>query len=228
MQRDQPITLRSSLTLKNAFVFPLQNADARRDLVVGGLLLCIPVVGFMLNMGYRLHVVHELQRDQIPWPRWRGWRELFRHGFIATTAIVVYHVPALACLVIGWRIGATALLVLGVVLWVLATFTLPGFMTFYAVRFDQREIWNPVRALRRALAGGSMYMRAWTIGIVGVTVSFAGLLVFGVGFLFTSVWFWQVAAFCFARAFSEQHRLMVSAPSSQADLDRRDSVSEGP
>jgi hypothetical protein len=37
--------------------------------------------------------------------------------------------------------------------------------------------------------------------------SFLGLLVFGVGFLFTSVWLWQVAAFCFATVFTQRFQL---------------------
>ena len=38
-------------------------------------------------------------------------------------------------------------------------------------------------------------------------VSFVGLLGLGVGFLFTSMWFWQVAAFCFATVFTRRFDL---------------------
>lgn len=38
-------------------------------------------------------------------------------------------------------------------------------------------------------------------------LSFLGLLALGVGFLVTSVWFWQVAGFSFARVFSQKHGL---------------------
>jgi hypothetical protein len=38
-------------------------------------------------------------------------------------------------------------------------------------------------------------------------LSFGGLLILGVGFVFTSVWFWQVAAFSFATVFTQRFEL---------------------
>ena len=55
---------------------------------------------------------------------------------------------------------------------------------------------------------GPLYMKAWAIGLCAVAISFLGLFVFGVGFLVTSVWFWQVAAFSFANSLSNQYGLM--------------------
>ena len=205
------IDLNAPLTLANAFRFPLQNAAARRDLLIGGCILFIPVVGFMLNMGYRLHVVHNLQQGKSPWPGWHSPIELLKHGAIATLAIVAYHLPAVACLLAWWNFNVPLLAIAGGILWAAATFTLPGFMTFYCIRFDAREVCNPVRAVQRALSGGRPYLHAWGIGICGVLLSFTGILALGVGFAFTSVWFWQVAAFCFANVFSEQHQLVARA-----------------
>ncbi len=204
------IDLRSPLTIRTAFRFSLQTAAARRDLLIGGCILFIPIVGFMLNMGYRLHVVHNLQQGINPWPGWRNLAALLKHGAIATVAIAVYHFPATACLIASHSTGSLWLLTLGCLLWAGATFTLPGFMTFYCIRFNPQEVWNPTRAMRRAIEGGRPYLHAWVIGICGVLVSFAGLLVFGIGFAFTSVWFWQVAAFSFANVFSSQHKLINS------------------
>lgn len=215
------IDLRSPLTMTNAFRFPIQNAAARRDLLIGGCLLLIPVVGFVLNMGYRLHLVNDLQRGRTPWPGWRNLESLLKHGFIASVGIAAYHVPAVLVLAASWFTDSRALLVAGIVLWMAATFTLPGFMTFYAASFDPREIWNPARALRRAIQGGKPYLVAWTIGVCGVLVSFLGLLAVGIGFAFSSVWFWQVAAFCFASVFSSQHGLCADAkPSPHRAQDR--------
>jgi hypothetical protein len=42
------------------------------------------------------------------------------------------------------------------------------------------------------------------IALVALLLSFAGLLVFGFGFLLSSVWFWQVAGFAFASVFTPQ------------------------
>ena len=54
------------------------------------------------------------------------------------------------------------------------------------------------------------YWRAWTIALAALLCSFLGLLAFGVGFLLTSVWFWQVAGFAFATVFTETFRLRAA------------------
>ena len=55
--------------------------------------------------------------------------------------------------------------------------------------------------MRRVAEGGKDYWHAWLIALAALCCSFVGLLAFGVGFLVTSVWFWQVAGFGFATAF---------------------------
>ena len=89
---------------------------------------------------------------------------------------------------------------------VLATLAIPGFMTHYCVAFDPREILRPARALRRVLEAGPAYWKAWGIALSALALSFLGLLGLGVGFLFTSVWFWQVAGFSFASVFAQRYR----------------------
>ena len=80
-------------------------------------------------------------------------------------------------------------------------------MSHYCREFDAREIFDPFRALARVKQGGFDYWRAWGIVIPTLLASFLGLLLLGVGFLFTSVWFWQVAAFCFATVFTRRFSL---------------------
>jgi len=78
----------------------------------------------------------------------------------------------------------------------------PGYMTHYCHALDASEIFNPLKALRRVREGGRKYWHAWGIALAALGCSFLGLLGFGVGFLVTSVWFWQVAGFGFATVFS--------------------------
>src|SRR3989442_1633130 len=72
---------------------------------------------------------------------------------------------------------------------------------------DPAEIYDPLRALRRCIQGGRAYWHAWLIALCALVVSFSGLLALGAGFLFTSVWFWQVAGFSFARVFTRRFGL---------------------
>jgi hypothetical protein len=57
------------------------------------------------------------------------------------------------------------------------------------------------------LPGRGGYWHDWAIALAALTASFAGLLALGVGFLVTSVWFWQVAGFSFATVFTQRFRL---------------------
>jgi hypothetical protein len=201
----EPITLRTPLDLRSSFAFPLQSARARREVLIGAALLLIPIVGWLLNMGHRVMMVHRMLHGEPAWPAWRNYGELLRHGLVTFAGMLYYYVPGIALLAVAWVADVPALATAGGLLLVLATIAIPGYMTHYCLAFDPAEIFNPARALRRALQDGAAYWHAWAIALTALALSFAGLLAFGVGFLVTSVWFWQVAGFSFARAFAQRY-----------------------
>jgi hypothetical protein len=210
------IDLRTPLSLRTSFAFPLQTALSRREVVWGGVLLLVPGVGWILNMGHRIMIVHNMLHGREPWPAWRGYGQLFRHGLITFGGMVYYHVPAGIVAWYAWRTGSLALSVVAALLGMVATVAIPGYMTHYCHALDAREIYNPARALSRVAQGGRAYWHAWGIALAALAASFAGLLAFGVGFLVTSVWFWQVAGFSFARVFSQKFLAMQPRPAETA------------
>lgn len=205
-----PIDLNSSLTFKNAFSFPLQNKVARHEILWGAVLLLIPGIGWILNMGHRIQFVHNMQNDLPPWPSWSNYRRLFYHGFITFLGMVFYYFPGLTLIGMGWEERHRVLLGAGILLSVLATLAIPGYMTHYSKSFDKSEIFNPFKSLRRVFQGGWPYWKAWSIALSALTLSFLGLAVFGLGFLVSSVWFWQVAGYSFANVFTRQFQLANS------------------
>jgi hypothetical protein len=202
---DEPIALDTPLSLRTSFAFPLQSGRARREVLIGAALLLIPLVGWLLNMGHRVMMVHRMLRGEPAWPSWRDYGELLRHGLVTFAGMMYYYAPGLALLAAARVAEVPALAAAGGLLLVLATLAIPGYMTHYCRAFDTAEIFNPARALGRALQGGAAYWRAWAIALAALALSFAGLLALGVGFLVTSVWFWQVAGFSFARVFSQRY-----------------------
>ena len=70
------------------------------------------------------------------------------------------------------------------------------------------------RVALKVRQGGAAYWKAWSIVVPVMLSSSVGLFALGIGFLWTSVWFWQVAAFCFATVFTQGF-----------DLDRRGTAS---
>lgn len=207
MKKMNPITLATPLSLRSSFGFPLQSPLARREVLIGALLLLIPVIGWILNMGHRIMMVHRMQHGLPAWPAWRDYPALFRHGFLTLLGMIEYHAPAVVCEYLAWTLAAPWLHGLAALLWVLATVAVPGYMSHYCLHFDAREIFDPFRAMRRVFEGGRAYWHAWGIALAALALSFVGLLGLGLGFLLSSVWFWQVAGFSFATVFSEKFQL---------------------
>jgi hypothetical protein len=148
-----------------------------------------------------------MQHGTCAWPAWRDYSALMKHGTITLLGMIEYHLPAVVCEIVAQRYRIVWLHIVAVILWIAATITVPGYMTHYCYTLDPREVFNPLRAMRRVIEGGSAYWHAWAIALAALLCSFFGLLAFGVGFLFTSVWFWQVAGFSFATAFTNTFHL---------------------
>ncbi|HTQ16598.1 hypothetical protein [Mycobacterium sp.] len=212
-----PVDLQTPLRLRNSFAFPLQTADGRREVLWGAVLLvALPGVGWLLNMGHRIAFVRRMQRGLPPFPAFsdptRSWhavyRELLWDGFVTFLGMAYYHAPGAVLLGAGALLRSAPLLAAGATVWLAATALVPGYMTHYCAHRNAREILNPLVALRRVRDGGRAYWHAWSIVLVALTLSFVGLLAFGVGFFVTSVWFWQVAGFSFATVFSQRLALV--------------------
>ncbi len=215
------IDLNTPLSLRASFAFPLQSPVARREVLWGALLLvALPGVGWLLNMGHRIAYVRRMQRGDAPFPAWsdpaRPWREVYaellRDGWVTFVGMVWYHAPGATLMALGRWLGATPLVVAGALLWLAATALVPGYMTHYCKERDARAILDPRLALRRVREGGARYWHAWAIAATALCLSFVGLAALGVGFFVTSVWFWQVAGFSFATVFSQRFGLVEGAP----------------
>lgn len=180
---------------------------SRSEVLRGGLLLLIPFVGWVFNMGHRIEMTHRMQHGLPAWPAWRNYRVVFRDGIYTLLGMIEYHAPAVLVGAVAWYLQIPALYVVAGSLWILATLAVPGYMSHYCYQRDPSEIFNPAKAMRRVLQTGKGYWHAWLIALSALGLSFLGLLLFGVGFLFTSVWFWQVAGFLFATQFTQVHKL---------------------
>ncbi len=138
------VDLRSELSWSNAWRFPLQTPESRRDVLIGGLWLLVPVVGWLLNMGHRVRYVHRLQHGEAPWPAWERPGELLRHGLITFAGMAWYGWPGVTLTALGVHLGSAPIGALGVALWALAVIAIPGYMSHYCRDYDLGEIFNPV------------------------------------------------------------------------------------
>ena len=201
------IDLQSELTFKNSFRFPIQNPIARREVLIVAVLLLIPVFGWLLNMGHRIEMVHKMHKGQPAWPSWNGYGRLLKSGTVTFLGMIYYYLPGAVLGVLAFHFHIRWLLYLALLLFAGATIAIPGYMTHYCRNYDAHEIFDPFRALGRVVQGGERYWKAWAIALSALALSFLGVLALGIGFLVTSVWFWQVAGFSFASVFSQRFAL---------------------
>lgn len=158
-------------------------------------------------MGHRIEMTHRMQHGMPAWPAWKNYSRLFRDGTITLLGMIEYHTPAAVVEFLAWHFEIPLLHILSGFLWIIATIAVPGYMSHYCYARDPSEVFNPFKALRRVFQVGAGYWHAWLIALVAMLISFLGLLAFGIGFLITSVWFWQVAGFAFATQFTNAFSL---------------------
>jgi hypothetical protein len=201
------------LTVRDAFLFPLATKEARRDLLIGGLLLALLLIGWILNLGNRLNVVSRLSVDDRPYFRgFRPWAYTFRRGCISFATIASYLAPAVVLGALSvWLSGPgsaarNASGALAIAAFCLGVFTLPGCMTVYAVEGDPSVLRRPAAAFGRAWRHRRTYLFAWWIALLSVLLSPVGLLAGGIGFVFTSVWAWEVVGYAFTVALYSRGR----------------------
>jgi hypothetical protein len=96
------IDLSTPLTFRSAFLFPLQSPLARKEVLWGALLLCVPFVGWLLNMGHRIAMTRRMQQGLSPWPAWCDYRLLLYHGTSTFLGMAEYHAPAVICGLTAW------------------------------------------------------------------------------------------------------------------------------
>lgn len=155
-----PIDLNSRLTLKSAFNFPLQSRTARHEVLWGAVILLIPGIGWILNLGHRVQFVHHMQKGHPAWPAWVNYRQLFRTGLITFLGMIHYYSPGFALTGWGWYAESPVLWGTGSFFLLGATLAIPGYMTHYCQAFDASEIFNPFNSLRRVFQGGRLYWKA--------------------------------------------------------------------
>ena len=79
----ETVDLHRPLTLSRSFRFPLQNAPARQEVLWGSaLLLLLPGLGWLLNMGHRIEMVHRMDQRLVL----AGGRIQLRHSLYSTAS----------------------------------------------------------------------------------------------------------------------------------------------
>lgn len=107
---------------ENAFKFPFKDKNWIIKILIGGLLIWIPIVNFVV-LGYLLKILKDAKEKKEPsLPEWKNWTELFQEGLMVFVimfcySIVVFvaisvlaRIPIIGCLAIPLLLAAVVLL----------------------------------------------------------------------------------------------------------------------
>lgn len=109
------------VNLESAFRFPFKDKKWLIKLLIGGFLMWIPVVNFVV-FGYLLKVLGDAKdKKEATLPEWTDWAGLFQEGFMVFIIGLCYslvllvisilgHIPLIGCLIIPLQIAAGFLL----------------------------------------------------------------------------------------------------------------------
>jgi hypothetical protein len=184
--------------------------------LIGGCLLILLLLGWILNLGNRLNVVSRFSVDDRPYFRgFKPWGYTFKRGCVSFLAISSYLAPAAIlglaaffCRQKDIPLGRNTFAGLSALAFCMGVFTLPGCMTVYAVEDDPAVLRKPGVAFSRAWHHRDAYLFAWWIALLSILLSLLGILAAGIGFFFTSVWAWDVVGYAFTVAMYSQKKGM--------------------
>ena len=156
-------------------------------------------------MGHRLDTVSRLYYNTPPYCRgFLPFEDTFNRGITALKTITLYTFPGyflmgVACL---WKLKDPTfqpgwLLILGLIILAIGILLLPGCMTVYAVERNPEILKRPILAFQRVWKHRAQYFKAWLIALTAILISFLGFIPIGIGWLFTSVWAWEVVGYVF-------------------------------
>src|SRR3954454_13920326 len=100
-------------------------------------------MGWLLNMGHRVMMVHRMLHGEPAWPSWRSYGELLRHGLVTFAGMLFYYVPGLALLAAARPVDVSQHVGVGSLLLVHNTLGIPEYKAHYCRDIDAAEIFNP-------------------------------------------------------------------------------------
>lgn len=118
------------VNLENAFKFPFKDKKWLIKILIGGALIWIPIVNFLV-FGYLLKILGDAKdKKESALPEWTDWAVLFQEGFMMFVVVLCYivapniilsilgRIPIIGCLTLPLQLAA------GFVLWPISTVAL--------------------------------------------------------------------------------------------------------
>ncbi len=182
-----------------SFTYMLQQPGGIGKLVVGGVLMFIPVIGWMIVAGYMIRTLRQVSAGVETLPEWTDWGQLLVTGLLVWAGSFIYEIPGM---IIGrFGVGGTLLSSL----WSLVVFiVLPAALIRFAATDNFGAFFDFSEIIAFIQANSSNYILAVVLALVASILAMFGLILLIVGVVFTIFWASLVTAHLYGSVWAKQ------------------------
>lgn len=171
------------MDLGRSFTYMLQQPGGVGKLVIGGLLMFIPILGWAVVGGYMIRTLRTVAAGDDTLPEWTDWGGLFVTGLLAFVGSLIYEAPGL---IIG-RFGTGGALLQS--LWGIVVFiVLPAALIRFATTDNIGAFFDFGEIIAFIQTNTSNYILAIVLALVASILAMFGLILLIVGVVFTIFW----------------------------------------
>jgi hypothetical protein len=166
-----------------SFTYMFKQDGFITKLLIGGVLMFIPILGWACVAGYALRTMRAVSDGEDFLPEWTDWGDLFIKGLLVWVVSVVFEIPGLILGRFG-SIGSLLAMLWGIVVLVVLPAALLRFATRdnFAAAFEFSAIIDFIKT------NSSNYILAVILGLVAGFIAGFGIILLVVGLAFTYFW----------------------------------------
>lgn len=161
----------------------LGQRDWIKKTAIGGLLLLVPIVGWLFVAGYGVKLVRSVAGGSEELPGWEGWGDLLTQGLFVFVAGLIYWIPG----AILARMGDPGT-VLSTLWGIVVAVVFPAAIMRFAVKSDLGAFFDFNEIVGFVRENLSDYIVVVLLILVANTLAGLGLLALGVGVFLTIFW----------------------------------------
>ncbi len=166
-----------------SFTYMLKQPGGIGKLILGGILMLIPIVGWALVGGYALRTLRSVADGNDTLPEWTDWGDLFVKGLLAWVVSFVFDIPGLVLS----RLGTPGSFLS--TLWsIVVLIVLPAALIRFATRDNFGAAFEFGAIIDFIKANSSNYILAVILGVVASIIAGFGVILLVIGVIFTIFW----------------------------------------
>jgi hypothetical protein len=184
-----------------SYTYMLKQPGGAGKLVIAGLLLFIPLLGWAIVAGYMVRTLRDVAHGREELPAWDDFGQYLVNGLLIWVGLLIYSLPGTILQTLD-GIGG----LLGFV-WSLAVFVVfPAAATRFAVNgdfgafFQFNDIWSYIQN------NMNNYIMAVVLALVAGILAGFGVILFIIGVVFTIAWSMLVTAHLYGSVWAQQAR----------------------